>query len=102
MTPGKVASQAGHAFVGAALESGKERWLDYSRDGMGTKVCVVARNSRLIEEAHEYALEKGIPCFKVIDSGCTDFFGGKPILTALGIGPVKKNEMKMLRKFQLL
>ncbi len=28
-----------------------------------------------------------IPAYLVVDSGCANFYGGQPIVTALGIGP---------------
>jgi peptidyl-tRNA hydrolase len=30
----------------------------------------------------------------VVDSGCPDFFGGEPTVTALGIGPATKEQVQ--------
>jgi peptidyl-tRNA hydrolase len=42
--------------------------------------------------------QAGIPHFTVIDSGCPDFFGGTPVLTAIGFGPTTKSEAKKIVK----
>ena len=41
----------------------------------------------------------GIPSFLVVDSGCANFYGGQPVVTALGIGPCET--APFLRKLQL-
>jgi peptidyl-tRNA hydrolase len=79
MAPGKIASQAGHAFLGAFL-----RCQDSDR-------------------AQAEAQIAGIPCSLITDSGCPNFFNGQPIITALGLGPANENQIKHItRRFQLL
>jgi peptidyl-tRNA hydrolase len=65
MTPGKVASQAGHAYVGAlwrALQLNCPRAQDYLALNPGTKVCLRADPTQLAR-AHDAALALGVgPC----------------------------------------
>jgi PTH2 family peptidyl-tRNA hydrolase len=53
--------------------------------------------------AENAAKEAGIPYFRVIDSGCPNFFDGKPIVTALGLGPATKEQIQHITgKFKLM
>ena len=69
---------------------------------MGTKVCLVAKNLLQIYKTQALAEQAGIPTYLVIDSGCPDFFEGKPTVTALGVGPVRRDQAPFLRKLQTL
>ncbi len=102
MSPGKAAAQAGHAYVGS-LHSHLSHPLvaEYLSQSIGTKVCLRASSLRDLLRAWSQATFAGIPAFLVIDEGCLDFFGGCPIVTALGIGPVC-GSAPFLRKFPLL
>lgn len=103
MTPGKSASQAGHAYLGAFIEASKqtpEAAATYAADLPGTKVCLRSSVEQLFRAELELK-QAGIPYFKVIDSGCPNFFDGAPIVTALGFGPTAKIP-KYIRKLQLL
>lgn len=105
MAPGKIASQAGHAYLGAylqAIQTHPQTATDYHRDGLGTKVCLQASFSQILA-AKDAAEQAGLPTFLVVDSGCADFFEGKPTITALGIGPANIDQLpKKIRKLQLL
>ena len=106
MTPGKIASQAGHAYLGAFLkcqESTPQILAEYLRDFPGTKVCLKSKNLDSLLRAQAEAEFSGIPCALITDSGCPEFFDGQPIVTALGLGPAKEAEIKHItRRFQLL
>jgi peptidyl-tRNA hydrolase len=109
MSPGKTASQAGHAYVGAAIlaqQQSPDLLSEYHQDfpaSPGTKVCLEARNLDQILRAKAEAEAAGIPTFLVVDSGCENFFNGEPIVTALGIGPARKDQIKHITKrFQLV
>lgn len=108
MDVGKLVSQAGHAYVGAFLNPKNlpETIAEYHRDypaSPGTKICLSCKNLPAILRAEAEAIEAGIPTFKVVDSGCENFFGGRPIVTALSIGPATKDQIKHITKrFQLL
>lgn len=103
MAPGKIASQAGHAYLGSFLASeGSPHALAYASNLPGTKVCL-AGDLRRLRRAQEALETLGIPHFLVVDSGCPNFFDGKPTITALGFGPSLKHEVEMVtRRFQLL
>lgn len=109
MLSGKMASQAGHAFVGVfydALQSSPSLIADYTVEhpkSPGTKICLQADSLDAITRAHEEAKRRGIPAFLVVDSGCSNFFAGQPIVTALGLGPAKRRDIKkIVGRFQLL
>ena len=108
MTNGKCAAQAGHAYVNSLLQSLKNNpdiLKEYQVDGLGTKVCLVARNEAEIQLAYHQAKEAGIPCSLIIDSGhiMPPFFDGNPIVTALGIGPCTRDQIEFIVKgFNLL
>lgn len=104
MSPGKCASQAGHAYLGAFLQAQKshpEIASAYGADLPGTKVCLQAGLVALLRTQDEVEAA-GLPCFLVVDSGCANFFDGKPTITALGFGPVAQGGLpKFLKKLQL-
>lgn len=106
MDAGKIASQAGHAYVGAFLHANSNIQEEYHKDfphSPGTKVCLKAKNLGQLLLAENAAKEAGIPYFRVVDSGCKNFFDGKPVITALGLGPVTKKQIKHITKrFQLM
>lgn len=108
MPPGKLAAQAGHAFTGAYLRAIDRdpniRNLYEIDDGPGTKVCLkIANEWKLLGLKHR--IERlGLPCYLVIDSGhiMPPHFTGEPIITALGIGPCRRDELQdMLSKLSL-
>ena len=102
MSPGKAAAQAGHAYVGC-LHSHLQHPLvaEYLSVPIGTKVCLQTPHLRDLILAWSCAIRAGLPAFLVTDEGCLNFFEGKPIVTALGIGPIK-GSASFLRKFRLL
>lgn len=105
MSPGKCASQAGHAYLGVFLEAQKSNpdlAAAYASDPPGTKVCLQTRLSKLLRAKAE-AEAAGLPTFLVVDSGCPNFFEGRPTITALGIGPVAQGDLpKFIQKLNLL
>ena len=106
MSPGKIASQAGHAYLGAFLkcqDSNPQLLADYLQNFPGTKVCLQSKTLDSLLRAQAEAETSGIPCSLITDSGCPDFFAGQPIITALGLGPTKNADIKHItRRFQLL
>ena len=100
---GKSCSQAGHAALGAFLQAPKDIQDDYHKDGgIGTKVCLACPNLSQLQTAYETAVALGLPATFVVDSGCPDFFEGKPTPTAAGFGPLTRAQAKFLKKFQLV
>ena len=106
MSPGKIASQAGHAYLCAFLrcqEINPHIAGKYLKDLPGTKVCLQSKNLDALLRAKAEAETSGIPCSLIIDSGCPNFFDGQPIVTAIGLGPANENTIKHItRRFQLL
>tara|TARA_Y100000034_G_scaffold136800_1_gene215891 strand:+ start:17684 stop:18007 length:324 start_codon:yes stop_codon:yes gene_type:complete len=95
MPSGKLASQAGHAYLNSFLDSIKKDSSiakQYHEDGIGTKVCLGANLDDLLK-IEEQLLADNIPHSLIVDSGhiMPPFFDGSPIITALGIGPVYHN-----------
>jgi PTH2 family peptidyl-tRNA hydrolase len=103
MPPGKLASQAGHAFLNSYLDALAKRpeiAQFYQRDGLGTKVTLKADNENKLMQAYIACKEAGIPCSLIIDQHhiLLPHFTGEPIITALGIGPARKSEINHITK----
>jgi len=102
MSPGKIASQSGHAYLGAFVNCKDQATLnEYHKDfphSPGTKICLSVPNLAQLFRAENEAKAAGLATFIVVDSGCPDFFGGQPIVTALGIGPARKEQIQHITK----
>lgn len=103
MSTGKIASQLGHAYVGAFQAShGTPEHDAYALLKPGTKVALQGSLADL-GRIHAKLQQHGIPHFLVIDSGCPDFFDGQPTITALGFGPATKAQVNNIaRRLKLL
>jgi peptidyl-tRNA hydrolase len=101
MSTGKAASQAGHAYLQALMAADPARQAEYHRDGLGTKVCLLAANLRQLLTLHHRAKELGLPCALIEDTGRNTTFNGVPTISAVGIGPLSPDEAKLLRRFPL-
>ncbi len=97
---GKVASQAGHAYIGAFLLAPKHIQEEYQATGIGTKVCLSCPDLDHLIRYHLTAQELGVPNFFVIDTG-NNGWGGVPTPTALGVGPINREQARFLRKLQI-
>lgn len=94
MSPGKAASQAGHAYVDCyalALERHPERVPLWKRSH-GIKITLAAPGLDSLLRAKDLAEASGLPCSLIIDAGWTVF--GEPTITALGIGPARRAEVE--------
>jgi peptidyl-tRNA hydrolase len=107
MSGGKLASQCGHAFVDAALLSIEQRpaeWADYKQNH-GIKVIMRARSLAHLERAHAEAQAAGIPSCLITDLGyfgTSEELAGKATITALGLGPAKRGEIRnIIKRFQV-
>ena len=103
---GKLSPQAGHAFVGAALECPKidsKRLKEYLANFPGTKIVLEASLPELLELWIK-SQKKNIPCSLIVDSGhvMPPYFHGQPIITALGLGPLTKREATFIRHLELV
>lgn len=94
MPPRKAAAQAGHAYVGALTAAlAGEISPDvrrYLAEAPGTKVALGASLFE-IERVRDRLEAARIPFFLVTDSGhvLPPDFDGRPIVTALGVGPLR-------------
>lgn len=109
MPAGKSHSQMGHAFTDTlmnAQEYHPEAVLRYrNRNSGGSKVALKAKNESQLISAYNKARAAGLPCSIVVDQEhiLPPHFDGKPIITALGIGPCTKEEARQIvKKFQCL
>lgn len=101
MTPGKLAAQAGHAFLDAYLAAADVRpeiAREYARLKPGTKVTLIAPCLDELERARMRAEAMGVPCAWIVDSGHVHppHFDGSPVVTALGIGPATRSEVRRI------
>lgn len=101
MPPGKLGSQSGHAFLNCFLLADADRQRDYHSDGIGTKICLTVPDLPALLVARDCALAAGLPCFLVEDTGNNTTFGGVATISALGIGPVVKDEVPFLHRLKL-
>lgn len=103
MSPGKSASQAGHAYLGAFLEATghdagfRQQAQDYASQQPGTKVCLQAPLSKVLL-LKEKADQLGLPNFLVTDSGHQAFNNGVETITAFGLGPCTREQAKPIVK----
>jgi len=106
MDTGKISSQCGHAYLGAFINANSKLQSEYHSElpeHPGTKVCLASKNLCHLLRAEIEAKAAGIPVFRVVDSGCKNFFNGEPTITALGLGPATKDQIKHItRRFQLM
>lgn len=105
MPPGKLASQAGHAFsiaatrfvcgAGAAPCELRRRAAIVSDC---TRVVLTGRHAGLLQQIHERAVEQGLPAALFEDSGhvLAPHFDGSAIVTALGLGPAPRSLLRPL------
>lgn len=103
MSAGKLSAQAGHAFLNTylqALEQDPARAQEYIRDLPGTKIVLLSRALPSLLELEEKASWLGIPSALVEDKGhvLLPHFTGAPIVTALGVGPARRSEVRLLTK----
>ena len=87
MSKGKVAVQAAHAAVSAALTAMKHypdwfrEWLDSGQK----KVVLKVSSERELIDIYEKARNSGLPAVVIADAGLTELPPGT--ITAVGIGP---------------
>jgi peptidyl-tRNA hydrolase len=102
MSPGKLASQAGHAYLGAYLAAPAERQAEYHSTGpVGTKVCLVAPSLSKLMEVFAQAQALGLPAVLIEDTGRNTSFNGVPTVSAVGIGPIFPGDAPFLKRLKL-
>lgn len=103
MSSGKLAAQAGHAFLDAFHVASRDRpeiATEYHNGRHGTKVVLGAPNLTTLMRVYEQAQLARLPCALITDSGHVfpPHFDGSPVITALGIGPVLREEIHSITK----
>lgn len=98
MPPGKLAAQAGHAFLEAYLASTRDSphaAARYARLRPGTKVALSVPTLAALLRAESIADALGVPHGRVTDRGhvLPPHFDGSPVVTALGLGPATRSEV---------
>jgi peptidyl-tRNA hydrolase len=103
MDKGKIASQAGHAFLGAFVNCKDQIALQsYHQDfpkSPGTKICLQVPDIAQLYRIENEARAAGLSTYVVVDSGCANFFNGQPTVTALGIGPATREQIQHITQF---
>jgi PTH2 family peptidyl-tRNA hydrolase len=87
MSAGKVAAQAAHAAVAAALANRRRRaFRDWTRAGQ-PKVVLQAGSAAELDEVVAHARSAGLPVQVVCDAGRTQVPAGTPTCCAVGPAP---------------
>lgn len=105
MTPGKLSAQASHAAVGSMLSylaRYPEHLMEFHQKGFsGSRIVLKAKNLHALERARQEAKEANLPHYMMTDSQHVipdTVFTGEAIVTALGIGPCTKEEIRHIAK----
>lgn len=99
----KLVAQCGHAFdlaIDAARKRDPGLIERYRGTGMGNKPVMYSNGLAGLQRAYEELEARGIPCQVVIDRNhvLLPHFDGQPIITAIGFGPVYKDEVSSITK----
>ena len=98
MRRGKQIAQGCHASLKVLLDNQK-RWEEPAikswLEGLFAKICVSVNSETELLDVYEKALNLGIPCSLILDSGLTEF-NGVPTLTCCAIGPWWREEIDVI------
>jgi peptidyl-tRNA hydrolase len=95
LPPGKLAAQAGHAFLTSwrrAVRSAAETYADAEQ----TKVVLVAPDEAALRRIAARATERGVACALITDAGRTVL--PEPAVTVLGLGPMTRTDYNSLTR----
>jgi PTH2 family peptidyl-tRNA hydrolase len=98
LPPGKMAVQAGHAFLTAwrkALMHGYDAAFDYA-DGLQVKIVLLAPDLAALERIKAKAEQRGVPAALITDAARTVL--PEPTVTVLGLGPMSKTDCNALTR----
>ncbi len=93
LSKGKLAAQAAHAAVDAALTSSKvatKQLADWRNNG-ARKIVVVARNLEHLKRIYGEARADGLVAEMITDAGHTEIPAGT--VTVVAIGPAEREEV---------
>jgi len=86
---GKLAAQAGHAYLHSYLDAYNRFTIDavkYMTEGKAKKVCLVVDSVEDLDKIQRAYIDK-CGASMVVDAGVT-IFKGVPTTTCLGVGPI--------------
>lgn len=104
MKPGKLASQAAHAGRLSLLHFIRDNphRLDelIEKNSDGTVIVLKAKNQAALETSYRAAQDAGLPSALFTDSGhvMLPHFDGGPVVTAMAIGPARREQMRSITK----
>lgn len=96
---GKMAAQAGHAYLHSywdAVDNYPNNVYDY-KQGLARKICLIVPTTEELINIYHSVKQEGYPCTLVRDSGFTVF--DKPTITCIGIGPVPQMTFENSKMF---
>lgn len=94
MPVGKLAAQAGHAFLGTyelCRNMQPDTSAEYRDSDLKKKICLAAEDEAALLRIRDLCEERGIPARLIRDAAVTVF--DEPTLTAIGIGPVRRSDL---------
>lgn len=98
----------GHAFLDAGLacyEHDPKRFSEY-KTNHGIKIALRSKSEAHLIRAYMEAKQAGLPCALITDLayfGYPEHMLGKPIITALGVGPARRSEVdRIFKRFQMV
>lgn len=95
LPPGKMAAQAGHAFLTAWRQSDPTIARLYA-DAMQVKIVLLAPDLATLERIETKAKQRGVPSALIIDAARTIL--PEPTVTVLGLGPMTKTDSNALTR----
>jgi PTH2 family peptidyl-tRNA hydrolase len=95
MPIGKLAVQAGHAFL-AAFRSAPQELREAYDFGEQAKLALIAPNLNALLEVENKAARRGVPNVLITDLGRTVF--SEKTVTVLGLGPMTKTDSNALTR----
>lgn len=98
LPPGKMAAQAGHAFLSAwrlALKDNAENAMSYA-DAAQVKIVLLAPDLPTLERIQGKAHQRGVPAVLITDAARTVL--PEPAVTVLGLGPMSKTDCNALTR----
>lgn len=108
MRKGKLVAQGAHASMGAILGQMKRDGTTMTLDltdprlepwvtGRFKKICVYVNSEEELLQIYNTAVENGLICSIIKDSGLTEFHG-VPTLTAVAVGPDFEDKIDAVTK----
>lgn len=95
LPPGKMAAQAGHAFLTAWRQADPIFAADYAENGQ-TKIVLLALDLPALLRIKAKANQRGVSAALITDAARTVL--SEPTITVLGLGPMSKTDCNALTR----